>query len=645
MLGPLDAEFAGRRIALGGARQRTVLAMLLLARDRVVSVESLVEAVWPSGAPATARNQVAICVAKLRKVFKSAAGTDDLIRTEHPGYLLALGEHRLDAAELDGWVQAARHAARGGRLSEAQTLVEEALGLWRGRVLEGMTAPRLTAAAARLDERRLELVEERAELQLQLGRHRMLVGELAALVKEHPLREQTRAQLMLAQYRSGQRAEALEVFRQGRQLLVEELGLEPGSALQAMHDLILHDEPEPARRQLPPGVQSTGQVPAQLLADVADFTGRTSELGWLDRALEEDGGPRRPLRVAAITGMAGIGKTALALHWANRAAHRFPDGQLYADLRGWDGSGPPASPGDLLGGFLRALGVPELRIPPDPDSRAALFRSVLSGKRVLIVLDNARSFAQVRLLLPGRGRCCVLLTGRDVLDDLTGDFAVQRLSLATLDEADAAALLGRIAGPGRLAADPEATERLGALCDRLPLALRIAAARLVAKPHWSVRSLVDRLENRHRRLDELSPGGGGVRAGFTPSYLALTPAAARLFRRLGLLPGSEFSPWAAARLLDSDLWQAETLLEQLVDARLLEAAPGPPDGDTRYRLPELLRLFARERAAAEESGAERAGALRRVHGGRLALAGAARRELPGGPSPGRDAGSPPAIPA
>ncbi|WP_423509373.1 AfsR/SARP family transcriptional regulator [Streptomyces xinghaiensis] len=633
ILGPLDVEADGQQIPVGGARQRAILAMLLLSPDRVVSVESLVEVVWPASAPATARNQVAICVAGLRKVFRTKTGATDLIRTEHPGYVLSLGEHCLDLAEFDTKAEAARSAVRSGRIAEANTLVDEAMALWRGRALDGVTGHQIKAAAARLDERRLEILEERAELQLRLGRHRTLVGELAALVQEHPFREQTRARLMLAQYRSGQRADALRLFREGRRLLVEELGIEPGPVLQSMQDMILRDSPALIRPEDDPVCASSAAPPAQLLADIAAFTGRTRELAMLDGFRENSGHGKRAPVVAAITGVAGIGKTALAMHWANRVADRYPDGQLFADLRGYDDKNAPLRPFDALERFLHALGVPDNQLPPDLDSRAALFRSILSGKHVLIVLDNVRYFAQARPLLPGSGRCCVLLTSRNAVDDFTGDFAIQHLPLAPLSDAEATALLSRTVEAERMAAEPEATAQLAELCDRLPLALRIAAARLVAKPHWSVRSLVDRLQDKHRRLDELSPGTGGVRAGFALTYGRLSASAARLYRNLGLLNTPFFPTWAAASLLDTDVRTAESIVEQLAEAQLLEVIPGTADSGVRYRLPGLPRLHAWERAREEESAEDRDGALGRAYGGWLTLAEAAQARLHGSSAP------------
>ncbi|MFJ6938927.1 BTAD domain-containing putative transcriptional regulator [Streptomyces sp. NPDC101132] len=629
LLGPLDVQIGGNSLRrLGGARQRTVLTMLLLSPGRVVSVDTLIHAVWPGGAPTTARNQIAICVAGLRKVFKDEAGVSDLIVTSHPGYTLHPGEHRIDIVEFEELIGRAREVARGGQTAEACAVFSEALSLWRGRALDGVTGPPVEQEAARLDELRLDVHEESAGLRLQLGRHQALIPELTALVAQHPLREQARAHLILAQYRSGRRADALAAFREGRNLLVEELGIEPGPVLQGLHDLVLRDSPELSQPPSDPAPAPATNVPAQLPVESASFTGRHKELRQLDRMLDERLG-QSPLAMAAISGIGGVGKTALAVHWANQIAARFPDGQLFADLRGYDEKDEPVTPATTLDRFLRALGVPAPQIPSDPQERAALYRSVLGGKRVLIVLDNARSFQQIRPLLPGNGRCCVVITGRDLMDDLIGDYAVLQIGLNTMAPEEATALLAEIAGPDRIGANPIATERLGMLCDRLPLALRIAGARLAAKPHWSVRNLVSRLEDQRRRLDELSPGEGGVRAGFRLSYRDLSSGARELYRRLGLLTVPDFAAWVGAALVDTDILDAENLIEQLVDAQLLEVAPGSGPV-TRYRFQDLLRLFAWECAQAEESPEARGTALKRAYSGWLTLADCARRRTYGG---------------
>lgn len=644
MLGPLLVQADGLPVRIKGRRQSTVLAMLLLSADRIVSVDTLVDTVWPECPPATARNQIAICVATLRKTFKEA-GESGLLLTSPPGYVLARGEHRIDVVEFLQLAERGRDAARHGRAEEACALLEEALSKWRGAALDKLSGERIEAEAARLEQLRLDLVEERAGLMLELGRHRVLTGELGELVARHPLREQSREHLMLALYRSGQRAEALEVFRLGRRLLNEELGIEPGPPLQQLHDLILHDSPELSRppAAAPSASVTVQTVPAQLPADVMRFTGRQQELAALDRLLKEPYQSHAPV-LATIAGVGGVGKTALAVHWASQAADRFPDGQLFADLRGYDEENPPVSPAAVLDRFLRALGTPAPQIPEDPDERAALFRSLLSTRRTLILLDNVRSFAQLRPLLPGGGRSVVLATGREALDDVTGDYTALRIRLRVLPPAEATTLLTKIAGADRFGSDPVGLEQLSALCDCLPLALRIAGARLAAKPGLTVRGLVERLRDQRRRLDELSPEEGGVRAGFRLTYRDLAPEAARMYRRLGLLRTPDFAPWAAAATVDTSLRRAEELLDQLVDAQLLEVLEPVPGRPARYRFQDLLQLFARERAEADESEEECDAALERAFAAWLWLAEEAHRRLDGRDFPvGRPAEPAPAF--
>ncbi|MBT2369785.1 tetratricopeptide repeat protein [Streptomyces sp. ISL-10] len=636
MLGPLLVQADGEPVRIKGRRQSTVLAMLLLSADRIVSVDTLVDAVWPESPPATARNQIAICVATLRKTFKEA-GESELLLTSAPGYVLVQGAHRIDVVEFLREAERGRNAARHGRAEEACALLEEALSKWRGAALDELPGERIEAEAARLEHLRLDLIEERAGLMLELGRHRVLTGELGELVARHPLREQSREHLMLALYRSGQRAEALEVFRQGRRLMNEELGIEPGPALQQLHELILHDSPELTRpvsaapsagvpvQTTPAHVPTT---PAQLPADVMRFTGRQEELALLDRLLKEPYQPHAPA-LATIVGVGGVGKTALAVHWASQAAERFPDGQLFADLRGYDEENPPVSPTVVLDRFLRALGTPAPQIPAEPDERAALFRSLLSTRKALIVLDNVRSFAQLRPLLPGGGRSVVIATGREALDDVTGDYTALRIRLRVLAPAEATTLLTNIAGVDRFGSDPVALEQLSALCDCLPLALRIAGARLATKPNLTVRGLVERLSDQRRRLDELSPSEGGVRAGFRLTYRDLSPEAARMYRRLGLLRTADFAAWVGAAALGTDVWHAEQLLDQLVDAQLLETADRVPGRAARYRFQDLLQLFARERAEADETQEECDAALDRIFAAWLWLAEEAHRRLDG----------------
>ncbi|MFI1761454.1 BTAD domain-containing putative transcriptional regulator [Streptomyces sp. NPDC020800] len=628
ILGPLDISAEGRPMSLQGGRQRTIMSMLLLAPGRVVSVDTLADAVWHGEPPATARNQIAICVSALRKSLKTAFGVDGVLVTSHPGYMLFAGEHRIDAVEFEERAAEGQAAARRGDREEARARFEEALAMWRGPALEGVTAERVEAEATRLTELRLDVYEQLTAARLELGQHGELVAELGRFVRQNPLREQAVAQLMLAQYRCGRRAEALETYREAGRLFADELGIDPGPALQDLHEEILADSPA----LVPPAehiaLAPATIVPAHLPPAPASFTGRRDELATLDRLLDHVDGAALP--VGSITGTGGVGKTALAVHWSHQVLARFPDGQLFADLRGYDEDEAPRRPSAVLDRFLRALGVPGPQIPAEQVERTALFRSVLDGRRVLIVLDNARSFAQIRPLLPGTSRCCVLVTSRDSMGGaLAGDYAFVPLHLGSLEQDESITLLSRVAGDDRFAADPVGAARLSELCDRLPLALRIAAARLAAKPHWSVRTLVSRLEDQHRRLDELSIDSRGVRAGLRLSYRGLPADTARMFRLLGVLSVPEFSAWTGAALLDLDPVDAEDLIEQLVDAQLLEPV-SVGVGHVRYRFQDLLRLFARERALEEDSDTERRAGVRRVGGTSLALAREAHRRMYGG---------------
>ncbi|MEU7508210.1 BTAD domain-containing putative transcriptional regulator [Streptomyces lavendulae] len=628
LLGPLAVRAEEEKINVGGPRQRTILAMLLLSPNRAVSVDSLIEAVWPGGPPATARNQIAICVAGLRKALGEKTGNGELITTSHPGYVLNSAEHHIDTIEFDTRVREARNLARSGQTAAACGLITEALALWRGPALDGLSGDRIEAEAAQLESVRLSLREEYADLQLKLGRHHTVIPALTTLVKEHPLREQARAHLILAHYRAGRRADALAVFREGRDLMIQELGIEPGPALQTLHSLVLKDSPTLVLPVHNPTPAAHTRAPAQLPVQSASFTGRATALRALDEMLDERFG-HSPLMVAAISGVSGVGKTALAVRWANQVAARFPDGQLFTDLRGYHEKEEPVTASAVLDQFLRALGVPAAQIPADLHERAGLYRSMLGGTRMLIVLDNVRDVEQIRLLLPGSGRCCVLITSRDPMVELIGDFALLQVPLHVMSPDEAHNLLAEIAGAARVEASPDATADLAALCDRLPLALRIAGARLAAKPYWTVRDLAARLRDQRRRLDELSLGDLGVRAGFRLSYRDLSPAARGLYRRIGLLTVPDFAAWTAASLMGTDCAEAEALLEELLDGQLLSVSSdsGPA---VRYRCQDLLRVFAWECAQAEDGEHEQGAALERVYASYLQIADAARQRRYGG---------------
>jgi DNA-binding SARP family transcriptional activator len=594
ILGSLEVRAAGRELSLGGPRQRAVLATLLLAPGRVVSVDALMDQVWNGRPPPTGRAQIAICVAGLRKVFRTAGCERPVIVTAPPGYLLRLDGHRLDAAEFARRTAAAHERAlRPGREAEAAELLRGALAMWRGPALADIYAHSAEVEAARLAELRTQAVEQSIALGLALGRHRDLVGELTALVRANPLREQLRGHLMLALHRSGRRPEALQVFQEGRRLSVEELGLEPGAGLRELHQSILRDSPAVAAPAGPAAVDPPRHRPAQLPSDVAAFVGRRAELAALDGALASQAG-NGPVPVCFVTGGPGVGKSGLALHWARHAADRFPDGQLYADLREPDDA--------VLHRFLRALGVPPQYLPADPQECGALYRSLLDDRRVLVVLDNAASYDRVRPLLPGGGRCGVVVTGGGMLGELDGGGA-QRVRLGPLGPGDAAGLLALLVRDGRIADDPHATARLAELCGRLPLTLRAAAARLLAKPHWTTADLAARLTDPARRLAELGRGDGSLHARLDSVVHALDPAHRRAYGCLGLAGPHEFDAWTGAALLGVDVRAAEDVLEHLVDVQLLQVAGRDDGGRLRYRFEELVRLHATSAAVVRDRSA------------------------------------------
>ncbi|MFF6880472.1 BTAD domain-containing putative transcriptional regulator [Streptomyces sp. NPDC012474] len=639
LLGPLEAAVTDEPIRISSARQRSVLATLLLSSDRVVSVDSLTEAVWQGDPPATARNQIAICITSLRRIFREASVPAEMIETSHPGYILHSTHCYIDLKDLHQSVAKARMvAAHDEQAEEAAKLFEHALALWRGPALDGLSGAHIDDVAGQLAEFRLDVCEEYAALQLRLGHHQKVGAQLAALVKENPLREQARAHLMQAHHMAGRRAEALQVYREGRRALVDELGIEPGPVLQEMHRRVLQDSddseprpdaPAPARvaATTAPSDPAPG-IPAQLPLALSTFTGREPEIEALETLLRRSADGSTPA-VAVVTGVSGIGKSALIVHWANRVADRFPDGQLFIDVHGYDKSNRPLSSLSVLDQALRGLGVSSAQIPAGLQERSALYRSLLNHRRLLVILDDVRSFRQIQPLLPGRGRCVVLITSRDPLDELVSDYGAVQIQLNVMTAHEADRMLATVIGQDRVAAEPEAAARLAELCGHLPLALRIAAGRLTPRPYRSLQRLAARLEDGAGRLDVLSPSDGGVRAGFWLSYRELSPEAAVLFRRLALLPVEGFAAWAGAAVLDVNLMKAEDLLEQLVDAQLLELCLTQSGPSARFRFHELLRLFAWERAHDEDSGQDRADALERAYGTLLTLAGSAHQLLYG----------------
>jgi DNA-binding SARP family transcriptional activator/predicted negative regulator of RcsB-dependent stress response len=632
ILGPLEISVGGERLDLGGSRQQIVIATLLLNAGRLVTTDRLLEAIYGEDLPPTSRSQAQISISSLRRVFGKHDRTG-IISTSSQGYIIHLEPGELDAEQFEGLVTAARRAREEHHAKEAVAMYRDALRLWRGPAFEGMESELVRAAATRLDEQRITVNEERVDLELDMGRHHELVSELSELVHEHPLRERLRGQLMLALYRCDRAAEALQVYRQTRQIMIDELGLEPGQTLQQLEHAILTSDPsldlaEDEPVVIPQQQQRRRVTPSLLPTDIADFTGRVEQLDEVRAHLlrEDEEGPGSAVPVLVIVGKGGVGKTALALHAAHRLIGHFADGQLFADLHGSMMS-QMVGPAQVLERFLRVLGVPSSQIPEGLDERAEVYRSMLAGQRVLVVLDDARAESQVRPLLPGSAHAAVIITSRTRLVGLPGAVHIE---LDVFDPAKSLDLLARVAGSTRIQSQPEAAAAVAAACGHLPLALRIAGARLSARPHWSVNHLLERLADETRRLDELNHGDMGIRSSISLTYDSVGEEARQLLRRLALLDTPVFSDWLGAALLDQPLAGAENLLEELVSARLIETTGTAADVNPHYRFHDLIRVFARERLAAEEPAAERKAALERALGALLYMAEEAHIRYYGG---------------
>jgi DNA-binding SARP family transcriptional activator len=621
ILGPVEVWDGAQRLDLGGPKPHALLAVLLVHANQVVSTDHLIDELWGEAPPPTARNLIQGYVSRLRQAMHHSGDEStpaQVLVSRPPGYLLRVEVGELDLDRFEGLTAEARQATAGGDLEDAAERWCAALALWRGPPLDGVASEALRRTVVpRLQEARLVALEERLEVDLRLGRHAQLVGELEALVASKPDRERLRRQLMLALYRSGRRAEALAVYRSTRQVLVEELGLEPGPALQQLERAILLADPtlEPAlpATNKAPRQPASPRGPCQLPPDIDDFTGRQAAAAEVQQLLE--GERATAIVVSAIAGKAGVGKTALAVRVAHRLRPRFADGQLYANLRGAEAQA--LDPTEVLAGFLRALGVEGGVIAEGLEERVRQYRARLTDRRVLVVLDNAVSEAQVRPLLPGSRGCAALVTSRTPLGGLE---AAHLLTLDVLDPDQAVALLGKLTGPGRVAAEPEAAQQIVRLCGLLPLAVRIAGARLACRRHWPLALLAERLADERRRLDELMIGDLEVRASVALSYQGRSQEEQRLFRLLGLLVVPTIPAWVAASLLDTGLAEAEELLERLVDAQLVEAAGEDQAGQQRYRLHDLLRVYARERLEVEEPAPAQQASLQRVLQAYLLLA-------------------------
>ena len=603
--------------------------MLLLQANHVVPLSRLVDAVWADTPPSTSKSQIQACVSALRRHLKGVAA-DCEIATRSIGYAIEVPDHALDVGRFQLLASRGRAAAAEHREEEAVRDLRAALALWRGPAADGVESKLVQSVATRLNETRISLLEECIELELALGRHHQLTDDLSELVQQYPLRERLRAQHMLALYRSGRPAEALESFRDARQLLVEELGLDPGEQLRGLERAILagdlgldygaHGPVGPA-----PPPHNAVVVPRQLPSAIPDFTGR-EDLQRAVVSLLSAGGSRDPryVPIVVFTGKAGVGKSALAVQIANALREDYPDGQLLAQLRHVNGL--PVGLIELQAKFLIALGAEPLPSSATPAECTAIYRSVLGDRRMLIVLDDAASADQVMSLIPGSPNCAVIVTSRNALVGLHG---ARCFEIDDLEEHTSIELLARVIGTDRVQAEAASALTLVRLCGCLPLALRIVAAKLAARAHWHIGKMVRRMADESRRLDELVLSGVGIRAALALSYDGLDSDAQRLFVRLGLLGAVDFAAWVSSPLLDMDVETAGDVLDTLVETRLVEVRPDE-DGLPRFRLHDLVRIYALERLTAEEPVAERARALRRLLGCWLSLATAAHQRSYGG---------------
>ncbi|MFL6145701.1 MAG: tetratricopeptide repeat protein [Labedaea sp.] len=592
VLGRLELRRGARPVEMGPLKQRSLLALLALAPNRVVQQDEIVDVLWGARPPDSCQNLVHTYVSRLRKV---AGGVIDSIRG---GYRLTVATKQLDLLrfdELAGGAAEARHRDPAAALPA----LGAALRLWRGPVLDDLPdRVRQHPAAVALAGRRVATALAHADVALGLREYDEVVRHLSELVHEEPLHEGLHARLMLGLAGSGQQAAALRLFADIRGRLAEDLGIEPGAEMVLAHLRIIRNEVGADRGSV--SVLANDSTPAQLPADIGGFTGRDDDLDRLDAALRRRNSPDHTAVVfAAITGTAGVGKTALALHWAHRVRDEFPGGQLYVNLRGY-ASDSPVRPLEALTRFLHALGVPAERVPVDEEEAVGLYRTVLADRKALVLLDNAASADQVRPLLPGSRGCLVLVTSRDRLAGLTATEGATRISLDVLDPAEARALLVRMIGEDRAGRALPAVADLAEACAYLPLALRIVAANLASVPHSGVADYTDELRKRGRLTELVVEGDdeGAVRAAFDLSYDSLPPEARRLFRLLGVVPGVDFTADVAAALLGVGVAEARRRLGQLAVANLVgEHAAG------RYQFHDLLREYAAGRARSEDGPA------------------------------------------
>ncbi|WEB41656.1 winged helix-turn-helix domain-containing protein [Streptomyces yunnanensis] len=641
LLGPISVTSGSEELSLGPAKRRSVLALLLLQPNTTVPLEQLIDSLWEDEPPEHARTVVQGHVSRLRATL-AAGGAEAYgieLATHGSAYLLRLPEELIDAHRFGELVALARPEAAP---ADAVPLLREALGLWRGPALTGtVTSPPFAAAAHALEERRLSAVEALARAYGVLGEQEQAAALLYSAAVNHPLREGLIAALMRALFRTGRQSDALEWYHRTRRLLSEELGVDPGERLRAAYEEILRAEAtdrgrkatEPARGAkdastegrafhvkpdgaapspeggssgaaggtvTPAGAETgrdrAGAAPRLLPRPPARFLGREHQLQALTEALADRTTGESPL--AVVAGPAGVGKTACAVQWAHLHAGAFPDGQLFADLRGF-GEGDEAAPAEILRDFLLALGTRPERVPGSAQAASALFRSLVAERRLLVVLDNARSSAQVRPLLPGGPHCATVVTSRSRLDGLVATDCAWPVGLQALGHEEGAALLGAMLGSVRVAEDPAAARELVDLCDGLPLALRAAAAQLTARPRWRLARLASALRDERRRLALLSAEDTGIAAALRMSVARLSADDARLLRALANSPDGHLNASAAAALAGSDQERTQDGLERLAEMHLVDE-----EATDVYTISTLTQLFARDEGGDGERGRE-----------------------------------------
>ncbi|QHC20137.1 AfsR/SARP family transcriptional regulator [Streptomyces sp. GS7] len=625
LLGPIAVTTGSGELSLGPAKRRSVLALLLLQPNTTVPLEQLIDSLWEDEPPEHARTVVQGHVSRLRATL-AAGGAETYgieLATHGSAYLLRLPEQLIDAHRFSELVALARPEAAP---ADAVPLLREALGLWRGPALTGtVTSPPFAAAAHALEERRLTAVEALARAHGALGEHEQAAAILYSAAVNHPLREGLIAALMRALFRTGRQSDALEWFHRTRRLLNEELGVDPGERLRDAYEEILRAEAADGGRKTAPAGSSfhvkhgqddprpgdtagaspadatttgtgrgAGAAPRLLPRPPARFLGRQDQLGALTDALTDRTTGESPL--AVVAGPAGVGKTACAVQWAHLHAGAFPDGQLFADLRGF-GEGDEAAPAEILRDFLLALGTPPERVPGSAQAASALFRSLVADRRLLVVLDNARSSAQVRPLLPGGPHCATVVTSRSRLDGLVATDCARPVSVQVLGHEEGAALLGAMLGPERVAEDPAAAEELVALCDGLPLALRAAAAQLTARPRWKLARLAAALRDERRRLALLSAEDTGIAAALRMSVARLSADDARLLSALATSADGHLNASVAAALAGYDPERTQDGLERLAEMHLVDE-----EATDVYTISTLTQLFARDERGEESDG-------------------------------------------